>query len=472
MSGGSVPPSGHQNVDEHELEEALSLFLDPDLEEWVPGDQEGTVGGVNNVTRRISIVRRLAPSDEATPDRFCRRNAATVVILRIYRNNNDTNRVAFEHMVLEALADARVTKRFASFAFPQLLKSRRGRTYEILRSGACCCLFRWIPGSLANNANPEMVGYAAGVTSAALAEISPSIRNRLEPAAPSVSAPDDAGHGVSVCDLAPPYCEIWRVHHAVGSLKHFLDVVREHQASWFRGCSPEAADAFSVLVKKIAAIGDTTSAGLGNSTACGVGLGATSCNASLELGDQHVQHLVHGDLHYDNVLMMASSDDVPKEGADAPPPNATITGVLDFEFVTFDWRVMELAICLSKYLGEDDPMAYCRPFVQGYVAALRRVSSYDSFVSSADESHITAAPRLECPPPPAPFNAFERRQLPHCIALRILSNVVYFAGRTISGEDIPEGLTTRTVSYLRRLRWLELHGDELVRVLNVACTAP
>jgi aminoglycoside phosphotransferase (APT) family kinase protein len=45
--------------------------------------------------------------------------------------------------------------------------------------------------------------------------------------------------------------------------------------------------------------------------------------------------LIHGDLHYDNVLVCESG----------------VSGVLDFEFCAHDWRAMELAICLSKYIA-------------------------------------------------------------------------------------------------------------------------
>ena len=45
----------------------------------------------------------------------------------------------------------------------------------------------------------------------------------------------------------------------------------------------------------------------------------------------HAQ-LIHGDLHYDNVLV----------------ENGKVTGLLDFEFCAHDWRAMELAVCLSK----------------------------------------------------------------------------------------------------------------------------
>jgi thiamine kinase-like enzyme len=49
--------------------------------------------------------------------------------------------------------------------------------------------------------------------------------------------------------------------------------------------------------------------------------------------------LIHGDLHYDNVLVAETQD--------------RVSGVLDFEFAAYDWRAMELAVCLSKYAAEE-----------------------------------------------------------------------------------------------------------------------
>lgn len=37
-----------------------------------------------------------------------------------------------------------------------------------------------------------------------------------------------------------------------------------------------------------------------------------------------------------------------------------VSGLLDFEFVAYDWRVMELAVALSKYVGEDAPLPLIR----------------------------------------------------------------------------------------------------------------
>jgi Ser/Thr protein kinase RdoA (MazF antagonist) len=62
--------------------------------------------------------------------------------------------------------------------------------------------------------------------------------------------------------------------------------------------------------------------------------------------------LIHGDLHYDNVLVL----------------DGKVTALLDFESTSFDWRAMELAICLSKYAGEEEPdaMFYFDDFINGF----------------------------------------------------------------------------------------------------------
>ena len=43
-----------------------------------------------------------------------------------------------------------------------------------------------------------------------------------------------------------------------------------------------------------------------------------------------------------------------------------MTGLLHFEFVAVDFRAMDIAICLSKYAGESDPLLLCREFCEGY----------------------------------------------------------------------------------------------------------
>jgi Ser/Thr protein kinase RdoA (MazF antagonist) len=128
---------------------------------------------------------------------------------------------------------------------------------------------------------------------------------------------------------------------------------------------------------------------------------------------------IHGDLHYDNIL-------VDEEG---------VTGLLDFEFSARDWRAMELAICLSKYCSEKEPLGYFEQFVDGF----------------AVHGELTSA---------------EIESICVLIRLRILSNVVYFVGRALAGEDLLSTLTSRIETYCARLRWLKANESEIVALIK------
>lgn len=128
------------------------------------------------------------------------------------------------------------------------------------------------------------------------------------------------------------------------------------------------------------------------------------------------QQIIHGDLHYDNVLCDDETGDV--------------TGLLDFEFCTRDWRAMEVAVCLSKYVGEDDPFPLVDSFIDGY----------------CEHGELTEE---EC------------RGLPDMINLRVLSNCVYFVGRALSGQDTIASLTTRADMYAQRVLWVNDNKDRI-----------
>eukprot|EP00595_Chromulina_sp_UTEXLB2642_P002305 CAMPEP_0196765272 /NCGR_PEP_ID=MMETSP1095-20130614/7926_1 /TAXON_ID=96789 ORGANISM="Chromulina nebulosa, Strain UTEXLB2642" /NCGR_SAMPLE_ID=MMETSP1095 /ASSEMBLY_ACC=CAM_ASM_000446 /LENGTH=172 /DNA_ID=CAMNT_0042123055 /DNA_START=483 /DNA_END=1001 /DNA_ORIENTATION=- len=129
--------------------------------------------------------------------------------------------------------------------------------------------------------------------------------------------------------------------------------------------------------------------------------------------------LIHGDLHYDNILVH----------------DGQVSGLLDFEFAAFDWRAMELAVCLSKYAGVDGVMNNFNLFVKGF-------SRYGRL--SSDE--IEAIPDL--------------------IVLRILSNVVYFVGRAIANEDSIESLTTRIENYMNRCDWVNANKRNICDMIH------
>jgi Ser/Thr protein kinase RdoA (MazF antagonist) len=127
--------------------------------------------------------------------------------------------------------------------------------------------------------------------------------------------------------------------------------------------------------------------------------------------------LIHGDLHYDNVLV---EDD-------------KVSALLDFEFASFDWRALELAIGLSKYAGEEpDAMPYFDDYIDGYA-----------------ETGILTRPEAEA--------------IPDLINLRILSNVVYFVGRHLAREDDIASITTRIENYARRVDWVKDNADVIVQ---------
>lgn len=176
----------------------------------------------------------------------------------------------------------------------------------------------------------------------------------------------------------PPYFEIYKVHHAVDRDKFF-----RYMASSELDVCRESADA---ITKEILSIEELI--------------------ASLIAHELPMQ-LIHGDLHYDNILV--------DEGK--------VTGVLDFEFCAMDWRAMDLAICLSKYAGESEPMRYFNDIISGY------------------KKFIT-------------LSVVEISAIANLIILRILSNVVYFVGRALSREDVVFTLTSRLDNYMKRVEWL------------------
>ena len=129
--------------------------------------------------------------------------------------------------------------------------------------------------------------------------------------------------------------------------------------------------------------------------------------------------IIHGDLHYDNILV----DDT------------GVTGLLDFEFSSYDWRAMELAICLSKYCSEDDPFPFFEKFVDGFAVT-------------------------------GELTLMEIESICTLIRLRILSNVVYFVGRALAGEDTLSTLTCRIDNYCQRLRWVKTNEEKVVGLIK------
>ena len=95
----------------------------------------------------------------------------------------------------------------------------------------------------------------------------------------------------------------------------------------------------------------------------------------------------------------------------------------------------ELAVSLSKYAGESDGLECFRLFIEGY------------FIHGK-------------------LTAVEADVLPDLITLRIISNVVYFVGRAIAGEDKIDTLTNKVETYYNRIDWINKNKVVIVDMLK------
>ena len=193
-------------------------------------------------------------------------------VLRVYNNGNNSAKVLFEHTILEQLS-----KMNLSIRIPTALRSLDvGMTHVLLSNGAEASMFQVIPGVLPKLTMVKEIGRASGELFAAMG----TLKVDLEPP-------------------TPPYFELFRVHHAV-TRELFFSAIDSKEFDCCRGSIAELAKEIHSLESQIA-----------------------------ELREHNLpMQLIHGDLHYDNVLVA----------------DGQVSGLLDFEFCALDWRAMELAI--------------------------------------------------------------------------------------------------------------------------------
>lgn len=282
-------------------------------------------------------------------------------VLRVYNNGNNFKRVLFEHAILDKLKSNSF-----SFQIPTTLPNLvDGKSHISLSNGAEASLFKLIPGSLPKLSKIREIGYASGELNYAMSKIQ--------------------GIPIDSCPT-PPYYELFKVHHAVS---------RESFFAMMASTTFDSVRKFSnILVQEILEIEDL--------------IGKLSKNLKIP------KQFIHGDLHYDNVLVVENK----------------VSGLLDFEFCSYDWRAMELAVCLSKYSGEKDAFNYFESFVDGFAQ-----------LGELNEEEIEVIADL--------------------INLRILSNVVYFVGRALGDEDSIDSLITRAETYSNRVLWVKSHKKDI-----------
>ena len=102
---------------------------------------------------------------------------------------------------------------------------------------------------------------------------------------------------------------------------------------------------------------------------------------------------------------------------------------------------LQLAVALSKYVGEDDPLPLIRDFVRcggGQTHAWEHAGARPGCPCIVPGLTSPSCPGRQ---PPSGYavngrlDPAEVEIMPDLIALRIFSNVIYFTGRAYAGED-------------------------------------
>ncbi|MCF7755274.1 phosphotransferase [Paenibacillus xylanexedens] len=143
-------------------------------------------------------------------------------------------------------------------------------------------------------------------------------------------------------------------------------------------------------------------------------------------GMEHLPHqLVHGDVNASNVLVDQQLD-------------GEICAILDFEFATWDLRVMELAVPMSDLLTMDKSEDWMWQAQEGLIRGFREQVSLEP-------EELLAIPRL--------------------ILLRSLDVVMHFISRMFEGTDEPEVAVEQIVKLKQRIDWMRLHEERLREIL-------
>ncbi len=134
--------------------------------------------------------------------------------------------------------------------------------------------------------------------------------------------------------------------------------------------------------------------------------------------------IIHGDLNASNVLM---------------DTNRSINAVLDFEFATNDLRVMEIAVCLSELMVEEENES----------AKWDKLNTYMNGLKTNIQLHQR-----------------EIKALPILVQLRRLDVFIHFLGRYQEGVDEADVLRRQIVNAAAKRDWLKTGGPKLIALAN------
>jgi homoserine kinase type II len=308
--------------------------------------------------------------------RYCDCDDGSRFVVRLYNNGQMTDRVAFEHAVLTAVGK-HVQGNDLGFTVPKALKAKSGddSTFAILPSGDAASVFELIPGTLPKTKFADAVGEATAVLSSCLKLAEEEVRAQF-PKSPQHQYRNIFG---SLMDKG-------------GSKESFYEEMENNPG--LQGAVKPAVDKLANMIRDL-----------------------ESKLVEIERSGGLPETLLHGDVHYDNAL--------------CDHQTGKVTGIIDFEFAVFDWRFMEAAVGLSKYVGEKDPMPMVVDYLRGFLGRADWVT----------EKEIDALPDL--------------------IKLRVLETVVYFVARAVSGEDDISQLSLRAENYAARVTWIEENAEAI-----------
>lgn len=301
----------------------------------------------------------------------------TSYVMRQYETHNDPMKITFEHEVLEALQRSNFKLATPS---PVRRLSGEGDTFLSVKDPLTghtkiATLFHYREGVNPIWHKPDQL-FGLGKAAGALSSVMATLDISLDPVYPPYYQIQDAY----------PLCSPERLLQLCASPPEPL-VACAHELKQLRDALPDLFEALRGM-------------------------------------EQLPHQLVHGDVNASNVL--------------ADQEDGEICAILDFEFATWDLRVMELAVPMSDLLTMDKSEDWMWQAQEGLIRGFREKVSLE-------REELLAIPRL--------------------ILLRSLDVVMHFISRMFEGTDEPEVAVGQIVKLKQRMDWMSLHEARLREIL-------
>lgn len=287
-------------------------------------------------------------------------------VLRVYETHKDIAKIRYEHEILISLNELRLP-----FRVPMPVNSIDGHTLVTLDDGTerLACLFTYIEGRRPDESSSGLLAYDYGVATGQLSKALEELKVSSEP-------------------VYPPYYEMDSAHPLCTS---------EKVAAFCKSPPSELEGEASALRV--------------------IGTAIQNFRAYLPQFRTLPHQLIHGDINLSNSLVR--EEDLRQ-----------LEAILDFEFCTWDLRVMEVAVVVSGFLSDGSAIENIDRYLEGVGSQL-----------NLEQAEIAAIPLL--------------------VQLRILDVFHHFLGRYLDGVDGAEVLREQAISVYEGLLELENISDKL-----------